>query len=671
MSEVGTDAALAIRDQTVVPSPMFRGAHMVRALADYRELQKALDEAMPDQLMTLDGKPFRKKGYWRAIAGAFGLTGDPITNPQEERSVIGALDDGSENYVYAVAYRATAPNGRSTVGDGSCAAAEKQRGRMKATEHNVRSHAHCVPLRAEILTRSGFRRHDEIEAGDEVLAYDCERDLCVWTPLRAINVFDQQPVVTIESKSFRAVCTPEHSWAMKRTRTRDRLPYQSLVKTSGLARYSDAMANTLVLAATAESGGHPLAAEDAAILGWLITDGSLRRPNGENSDFWRAHIDQAKPQYVEELRALVGAHATESVTPAGSRTFPTGNTSPTRPSHRFALRASKTRELLRTAGIESRADLPSLVTRLSASARSAMLDAMLKADGHQRWSATNDATWVFANKDAHVFEAFQILAALDGRALGRYTLEGPRQSRVNPISLQTLRSVRYAQVRALRIEESGREDVWCPTTDFGTWVMRLDGNVMVTGNTRAFNRSVSNLVGFGEVSAEEVERDEHGEAPAAVPQRADGSALVTAVETKTGTGKTGKSWTMYMVTFDDGRSGSTFDQKLATLATQAKEAGEYLIPALEAKGQYTNLTGLVPAGGNGHGGSEESEETVITEPQKKRLWAIAREHGWSPDEAKELVQGYGFEASEQITKVEYPEIVMKLKERRKPEGAGA
>lgn len=165
------ETAVAVREGQVltqdVPSPIFRGAQMVRSLTDYRELQSALDQAMPDQVMTLDGRPFRKKGYWRAIAVAFNLTVEPITDPQQERSVVGALDDGTENYVYAVSYRAMAPNGRSAVGDGTCAASEKQRGRMKATEHNVRSHAHTRAFNRAVSNLVGF---------GEVSAEEIERE---------------------------------------------------------------------------------------------------------------------------------------------------------------------------------------------------------------------------------------------------------------------------------------------------------------------------------------------------------------------------------------------------------------------------------------------------------------------------------------------------------------
>jgi hypothetical protein len=159
-----TEKALEVMPAGLTPSPVFRGAHMVRALTDYRELQKALDDSMPDQLMVIGDRSFRKKGYWRAIAVAFGLTVEPVS---ETRTVIGSLDNGGEDYLYSVTYRAMAPNGRAATGDGACAAAEKQKGRMEATEHNVRSHAHTRAFNRAVSNLVGF---------GEVSAEEVERD---------------------------------------------------------------------------------------------------------------------------------------------------------------------------------------------------------------------------------------------------------------------------------------------------------------------------------------------------------------------------------------------------------------------------------------------------------------------------------------------------------------
>ena len=155
--------ALTVPEGLAAPS-LLRARHDTRAHR-VSQLQQALDRAMPDQIMQLDGKPFRKKGYWRAIAVAFNLTVEPV---DERREIHGTLDDGSDNYVYIVTYRAATATQRATTGDGACAAAEKQRGRMRASEHNVRAHAHTRAFNRAVSNLVGFGEvsAEEIERED-------------------------------------------------------------------------------------------------------------------------------------------------------------------------------------------------------------------------------------------------------------------------------------------------------------------------------------------------------------------------------------------------------------------------------------------------------------------------------------------------------------------------
>lgn len=178
--------------------PAITPEQMVTALEKYRELQGALDKSMPDQIMNLDGKPFRKKGYWRAIALAFNLE---VKKVEEKREVAGRFNDGRDNFGYVVTYEAQHPSGRSMTGDGACFAVEKAR-RFKcphpesegskrtkhfphntcpdfdpefqwkslpgeATEHNVRSHANTRAYNRAVSNLVGF---------GEVSAEEVERD---------------------------------------------------------------------------------------------------------------------------------------------------------------------------------------------------------------------------------------------------------------------------------------------------------------------------------------------------------------------------------------------------------------------------------------------------------------------------------------------------------------
>jgi hypothetical protein len=179
------------------PIPRYGGAAMVQAFEAYRSLQAELDRAMPDQIMAIGDRDFRKKGYWRAVSVAFDLT---IELAEERREVWGAFDDGRENFGYLVTYRASTPR-RTVTGDGACFAVEKAakfrcphevEGRPgytqhypshrcpdfdpdfrwhtlpdEASEHNVRSHAHTRAFNRAISNLVGF---------GEVSAEEIERD---------------------------------------------------------------------------------------------------------------------------------------------------------------------------------------------------------------------------------------------------------------------------------------------------------------------------------------------------------------------------------------------------------------------------------------------------------------------------------------------------------------
>jgi hypothetical protein len=144
-------ASTEIPSEVVVIDPqeraMVRAApgDVVDAFSEYQKIQQALDNAMPDCLMQIQGRAFRKKSYWRAIATAFNLT---VTLNGEERV------EHEGDWGYVVVYTAAASNGRSADGDGACFAIEKGRG--QGTVHNVRAHAHTRAYNRAVSNLVGF-----------------------------------------------------------------------------------------------------------------------------------------------------------------------------------------------------------------------------------------------------------------------------------------------------------------------------------------------------------------------------------------------------------------------------------------------------------------------------------------------------------------------------------
>jgi hypothetical protein len=351
----------------------------------------------------------------------------------------------------------------------------------------LRSMAQCVPLRAQILTSAGFKYWNELRLGELVLAYDVKTDACRWTPLRAVSAFENQPTILLKSRSFKAICTDNHSWALRTAGGHRELRKASDLKAVRLGSMVPASEQAVIVAAPGPGGPSILTDQEAAILGWLLTDGTMR--DIPSFDGWRIHIDQSKEPYVEELRELVATTgARESTTQSEPRTFPKGRTYATLPATRFSFPMKYSRALFEKAGIEKMGDFPRVACELSTSARKAMFEAMLKGDGHFRKGGNRSGmTRVFGQKDSDVLHTFRVLACLEGQALGTPYIE-TSDGYEGPFIRQVVRVNRVATVDHLQVTPADTEDVWCPTTDFGTWVMNLDGHVMITGNTRAMSR---------------------------------------------------------------------------------------------------------------------------------------------------------------------------------------
>lgn len=349
----------------------------------------------------------------------------------------------------------------------------------------------CVPLDSQILTRQGFKYHDEVNVGEEVLAYDKDTDQCRWTPLRAITVHSSLPMARLHNtRDFTVDCTPNHSWAVLAQRSVD----MERVWSNELREAQNITKNCkLIISAPGAAGGDsPITPDEAAMIGWIFTDGTIQRRGA----YTRAAITQSKPETVGVLHALVGGITKEWVGLPTVQTFPSGKTYACLPQHIWSFSGPDTKNLFAKAGISNDSDLPALVTRLSEPARAAMLEAMMQADGDKRG--------YFGKKKPFVMETFQILGTLQGRAIGKELM-----STAGDVPLHKLKKRRYVSGSELTLDAIDDQPAWCPTTDYGTWVMRQRGHIMITGNTKSVGRALA-AAGFGTQFAAELDEEEDG-----------------------------------------------------------------------------------------------------------------------------------------------------------------
>lgn len=307
----------------------------------------------------------------------------------------------------------------------------------------------CVPKTTEILTLRGWVPWDELKVGDETLGYQDGKN--VWTRVTAINTPGFADTVRFGNEHWSTICTPDHRWVMQKG-------VAGTVKILPLREgWKDKSTTKLILAAPAVGGDNPLTPDEAAVLAWLLSDGHIQwqRPATWSSPI--ATIVQKPGVYADKIRSLlrrVGAYRSERVNKDSGCLI-------------FYVSASYVTELWRQAGLRH-STYVDLVMRLSEEARSAWLEAWLDAEGTK-------STQVVSQKDGPKAEALALTLYLEGYAVDI------QRTQLGVHSFHYTR--RRPTPQKTKISPNGQDDVWCPTTEVGTWTARdVDGNIFLTGN---------------------------------------------------------------------------------------------------------------------------------------------------------------------------------------------
>ena len=356
--------------------------------------------------------------------------------------------------------------------------------------------AECVPLDTRILTAEGWKLHDELRLGEPVLAYSAEEDCLAWVPLLAVRRYQDAPVVrAYNGKGFDVTCTPDHKWAVRYSvlNRAKRYVCRKMRETTQFTK-----ADAITVAASAPAGLLEVTPQQAFLMGMLITDGCVRYTGKHISGY----ICQTKPVGADAIRKnLIGIAHKEIETPAHTRTFPTGKTYDCLVGHRWNIAASYLHELHDAFGIVHETELPNVIAGLSTEARSAMLEAMMLADGDKRGAFAQ-----MPGRNDWVIDVWTILCALDGnmvcKAKIRETCRG--------IWVARRKKTRTVWASNVVVEDAGTADVWCPQTPLGTWVARFSNDVVtITGNTGSVGRALA-LCGFGTQFSPELDESSAG-----------------------------------------------------------------------------------------------------------------------------------------------------------------
>ena len=319
----------------------------------------------------------------------------------------------------------------------------------------------CVPLNYPILTAEGWKPVDDLVEGELVYAADIATGQLVKTPLRKINRHSDAPVNTYSTRGFNVTTTANHKWIVAK-HNKGKEDEIKLIEAQNI-KHEDKIMLAYPYLSNHDDG---YTDEEVQLISWIVSDGHLHhsQPNHEVRGTLM-QIMQAKPQYVEEIKKLM-TNFSHSVDTQPDVNYETAYT--------WHVHAEDARRVWGKSGIgDEKENLCQWVLSLNAKHLKMFVDIFNKAEG-----SFSNGTWVVTQKHGYTADAYRLAAFMCGKYVTstEYKQDG--------ISKYHLRKKHFVTAQKLVAEDAGSCDVWCPTTDYGTWVTQDEnGSIIITGNS--------------------------------------------------------------------------------------------------------------------------------------------------------------------------------------------
>ena len=319
----------------------------------------------------------------------------------------------------------------------------------------------CVPLNYPILTAEGWKSVDDLVEGELVYAADMATGQLVKTPLRKINRYSNAPMNTYSTRGFNVTTTANHKWVV----TKHKRGKEDEIK---LVEAQDIKHDDKIMLAYPYLSNHDdgYTDEEVQLISWFVSDSHLHRSQSNHEVRGiLMQIMQAKPQYVEEIKKLM-TNFSHSVDTRPGVNYETAYT--------WRVHAEDARRVWDKSGIgDEKENLCRWVLSLNAKHLEMFVDIFNKAEGH-----FSNGTWVVTQKHGYTADAYRLAASL----CGKYVTSS--EYREGGMSKYHLRKKPFVTAQKLVVKDAGSCDVWCPTTDYGTWVTQDEnGSIIVTGNS--------------------------------------------------------------------------------------------------------------------------------------------------------------------------------------------
>lgn len=350
--------------------------------------------------------------------------------------------------------------------------------RARKIAHVAALYANCVTTDIEILTKRGWLNCNEVETGDFTIGFNPDTRRSEWTPVTAVHYHEDADTILVGNKFWEIRTTPNHRWLTKQT--------AYILGTHGKEQFRTVdefnWDTYVVCSEPFEGDGLSITDDEAELIGWVLTDGCIAKhaepktPGARRKfNLWVYQSKLAQVAHLDDLLAHFDCKkelVREADPPPVEREYGVfyNNLS----LYRWRLQTDLSLDIYDRAGlsINKKEGVIDFVLSLSRSQLIRFMEGAWLAEG----------TIQGKNGRAITQQHGPIADALE---IGIYLLGYRPTMSYNSRGMMHHYTFGIPRMRAkwLSISEPRREDVWCVTTELGTWTARNSKSIFLTGNS--------------------------------------------------------------------------------------------------------------------------------------------------------------------------------------------
>lgn len=361
----------------------------------------------------------------------------------------------------------------------------------------------CVSTKAEALTKKGWRKYGEFTCDDEILTYDTKQDCYVWCKPSAINYFEDQETLLLDYKGdhnvatensisrWSVITTPNHRWWTF-------LPNESSARLKGETTYGfrdsayimrhGVHTKMFLSSSIQDNNGNDVVEEWNDLMVMCTVMFHLDR---SNKDTYVGKYLYSKE--VNNLNANLGETWVLDYKPCDYKLDP----KPINPLVATRLSSSEL-NTYRSYGhvVFDKRVVDGVFSKYGVDPFNVetwydFIHSLDKATLDEMFCVFEDICSIHKKRIRTMsFNTKEVkdLVQLIGLLIG-YTITDLESSGVPSFLYKSTKTINSCKCEGMYVHKHTNQDVWCPTTPTGTWVMRHENFIGVTGNSILYGKS--------------------------------------------------------------------------------------------------------------------------------------------------------------------------------------